>query len=45
MQKKTVAPQKRTMSCSVIDRIRIIGQQNFDKSEILNPVEIKTDGN
>ena len=33
------------MSCSVIDRIRITGQQNFDKSETLNPIEIKTDGN
>ena len=37
--------EKRAMSCSVIDRIRITGQQNFDKSETLNPVEIKTDGN
>ena len=33
------------MSCSVIDRIRITGQQNFDKSETLNPVEIKSDRN
>ena len=33
------------MSYSVIDRIRITGQQNFDKLETLNPVEIKTDEN
>ena len=44
-KKETVAGQKRAMSCSVIDRICITGQQNFDKSERLNPVEIKTDGN
>ena len=44
-KKETVAAQKRAMSCSVIDRIRITGQQNFDKSERLNPLEIKTDGN
>ena len=30
------------MSCGIIDRIRITGQQNFDKSETLNPGEIKT---
>ena len=44
-KKETVAGQKRAMSCSVIDRIRITGQQNFDKSKTLNPVEIKTDRN
>ena len=33
------------MSGNVIDRICITGQQKFDKSETLNPVEIKTDGN
>ena len=44
-KKETVVAQKRAMSCSVIDRIRITGQQNFDKSERLNTVEIKTDGN
>ena len=33
------------MSCGIIDRIRITGQQNFDKSETLNPVEIKTHEN
>ena len=34
--------EKRAMSCGIIDRIRITGQQNFDKSETLNPGEIKT---
>ena len=37
-KKETVAGEKRAMSCSVTDRICITGQQNFDKSERLNPV-------
>ena len=38
-KKETVAGQKTAMSCSVRDRICITGQQNFAKSEALNPVE------
>ena len=44
-KKEIVAAQKRAMSCSIIDRIRNTGQQNFDKFERLNPAEIKTYGN